>query len=294
MKFNNYVTAFELDKAADRISKTVTANEFYQGLIENATRGTMHAAHMYLMEKFWHDQIRPYYKVWPAVHDALLKVPLDITTQSAEIPHQTFAVRLQVGREPLMPDAKGVMLSIGSLLISSVRTENTRTNAVLISTQEVYQAPAPGVFGPFFFSVNDHNTFESEINRMAKEWTTKETEGLESAVRLAVGVLLMAKDPKIVTADVLSKDRRKYEETNDPKYIERARKRGIVGWSIGEKYESCPHIRRPHFAIRHTGKGGTIPRIVPISGSIVHNKRLTTVPTGYITPDGVEVEPTNQ
>ena len=73
-------------------------------------------------------------------------------------------------------------------------------------------------------------------------------------------------------------------------YIEKARKRGIVGWSIGKQYETCPHYRRPHFGIRHTGKGGAIPRIVPIKGAVVHNKKLTTVPTGYITPTGVEVE----
>jgi hypothetical protein len=114
------------------------------------------------------------------------------------------------------------------------------------------------------------------------------------ALRIALTVILLADDPSIITPDVLSADRDRYESETDEAWkqraVDRAKRRGIVGWNIGADYEVCPHYRRPHFGIRHTGKGRTIPRIVPIKGAVVHRSRLTEVPTGYMLPDGTEVE----
>jgi hypothetical protein len=73
--------------------------------------------------------------------------------------------------------------------------------------------------------------------------------------------------------------------------VEKAAKRGVVGWSIGEQYEAIPHFRRPHLGLRWTEKGRKTPRIVPIKGSIVHRSKATDVPTGYLTEDGIEIEP---
>ena len=73
--------------------------------------------------------------------------------------------------------------------------------------------------------------------------------------------------------------------------IARAKRKGKFGFSIGKKYETMPHFRRPHFALRHTGKGGSIPKIVPAKSSIVHKSVLTRVPTGRYDEHGNEVEP---
>ena len=114
------------------------------------------------------------------------------------------------------------------------------------------------------------------------------------AVRAAVATLLLANDSTIIQPDVLADDRRRFDESIDPEFrqrlIDKARKRGIVGWRIGEVYETIPHFRRPHFGLRHTGKGRTIPKIVPIKGSTVHRDKLTKVPTGHIDEDGRELE----
>ena len=49
--------------------------------------------------------------------------------------------------------------------------------------------------------------------------------------------------------------------------------------------ECAPHFRRPHFAIRWTGKGGAVPRMVPVKGSVVKRQLATDVPTGYMDDD---------
>jgi hypothetical protein len=33
--------------------------------------------------------------------------------------------------------------------------------------------------------------------------------------------------------------------------------------------------------VRWTGKGGEIPKLVPVKGAIINKKLMTTVPTGY-------------
>jgi hypothetical protein len=113
-------------------------------------------------------------------------------------------------------------------------------------------------------------------------------------IQLVVAVCLLAADPSFIQADVLASDRRRFDESSDPseraRLIAKAEKRGVVGWRIGEAYETVPHYRRPHFALFHTGKGRTVPRILPVKGCIVHRDHLAAVPTGHLTDDGREVE----
>ena len=111
------------------------------------------------------------------------------------------------------------------------------------------------------------------------------------AIRLVAGVCLLSDDPDYVRAEVLVKDLLKYERTGDQGLVAKAKRRGIVGWSIGEHFETIPHFRRPHFGIRWTKKGRSVPKLVPIKGAIVHRSKLSDVPTGLLEDDGMEVEP---
>jgi hypothetical protein len=91
----------------------------------------------------------------------------------------------------------------------------------------------------------------------------------------------MADDPELVLADVLSKDRLDFERTGDQKYVDRARRRGKVGWLVGAHVEVDLHYRRPHFGIRWTGAGRSVPRVVPRRGSVVHSEVVEKVPSGF-------------
>ncbi|MFH1923922.1 MAG: hypothetical protein ABIP48_29025 [Planctomycetota bacterium] len=59
-------------------------------------------------------------------------------------------------------------------------------------------------------------------------------------------------EPKI-EPDVLSKDRPRFEQTGDEKYVTKAHRRGKVGWNVGRQIEVAPHYRRPHMALVWTG-----------------------------------------
>lgn len=103
---------------------------------------------------------------------------------------------------------------------------------------------------------------------------------------------MLIDDDDFCSRDVLAKDRAKYEnaDAEAKKTIEeRAKRRGKNGWVFGERMESIPHLRRPHFAIRWTGEGRKVPLLRPIKGSVVHRKKLAEVPTGFRDKETKEV-----
>ena len=81
--------------------------------------------------------------------------------------------------------------------------------------------------------------------------------------------------------DVLSDDRAKYEQSHDQKFVDKAHRRGKVGWDVGWHVEVMPHYRRPHMTLVWTGRGRAMPRIVPRRGSVVHREVVEKVPMGW-------------
>ncbi len=67
----------------------------------------------------------------------------------------------------------------------------------------------------------------------------------------------------------------------DPKYVDKAHRRGKVGWNVGKRMEVVLHYRRPHMALVWTGRGRAVPKVVPRRGSVVHRDKLEKVPRGF-------------
>ncbi len=141
-----------------------------------------------------------------------------------------------------------------------------------------------------FTSAHDDKSIEDQILGMDSDSPGDSFDMVRFCVRTAITSLLLKGDPEFVKPDVLAADRYKFDQTGDVKYVEKAKRHGIVGWRIGEEFESMPHFRRPHLGLRWTGEGGKVPKIVPIKGAVVHRQKMTQVPTGYMTDNGVEVE----
>jgi hypothetical protein len=99
-------------------------------------------------------------------------------------------------------------------------------------------------------------------------------------VRLCCCLCLLENDPEIISPDVLSKDQDKFDQTGDQKYVEKAHRRGKIGWDVGRHVEVAPHYRRPHMMLAWTGPGRAVPKIVPRRGSIVHREMVEKVSSG--------------
>jgi hypothetical protein len=100
-------------------------------------------------------------------------------------------------------------------------------------------------------------------------------------VRLCCSLCLLENDPEIISPDVLADDRAKFDARGDQKYVDRAHRRGKVGWNVGQSIEVIPHYRRPHMTLVWTGHGRVTPRIVPRRGSVVHREMVEKLPSGF-------------
>lgn len=243
-----------------------------------------------VMHHSWSSWCMPYYKIWPSVLDQLLKIQLDVELSAMKIRNRTLALRFPVGSELGISGLKCYsILSMMSTWLDcdSLSIEYTGGCQIPEVVPEIEMA---GIQGAFWFKTDDGGTIENELARHMKSEIPESDKLVEMITRVTLAVHLLAEDPTIIEPDVLSKDELKYERTKDQKYVDKARRRGKVGWHIGKTFETIPHYRRPHPALYHVGKGRKEQRIVFRAGSVVHREKMTKVPTGYITPEGVEVE----
>jgi len=101
--------------------------------------------------------------------------------------------------------------------------------------------------------------------------------------RIGIGIMLLAANPDFIKPILLKCDQGRSVDLETLK--KRAHQRGLIGYEIGADMEVSPHFRRPHFAIRWTGKGSEVPKLVPVKGAIIHKSKMQEIPTGYEIPE---------
>lgn len=238
-------------------------------------------AHRMTAELRWTQAKRPYYSVYPFVADSLVRLPLDLDCSLIRLPLPDLMVRFAAGHE--LDVLGNDQRLLRSLLASRVTTTRGEGLAILVDFGEQSEFPIQSYIS---FGLPAGKSVETAIHEMdyreLRENAAESDAALVVCVRLICTLCLLGDDPSLVTPDVLDRDRLKYDKTHDPAIIDRARRRGKFGWLIGATLECDPHYRRPHLALRWTGHGRTVPRIVPIKGAIVHRSKLTDLPQGRL------------
>ena len=245
--------------------------------------------HIIQNEAKWYENRRPYYKVYPCVVDALCKLKLEFNCPCPKVPEGIVSIRFAEGHEPRRDGN-----SIAALLVYSESGQDEKTGAQKeVLFVQVTLKENPEAYYWFYFDTNSPDmTMEECLSHYPALGEYYEIRKL--ATRIALTTCMLADDPEIITRDVLNKQQDKYDgERNDSRrkrMEDKARNNGVFGWSIGKNVEVSPHVRRPHWALRHTGPKGSVPQIVPVKGCKVKGNKLTTVPTGFVLEDGTEVE----
>lgn len=265
----------------DRFYATQMTHYFARTSNQNAVDDafTLEASKAAVMqaEQLWYQARRPYYKVWPGIENALLRTSLNL--EEAQVPALPLPVVLVLFNDQRSSDVpfQSMLMFDGrytsecdGLFLSVFMPDESFTN-VLVTRDKIKE-----VVGGTAMNI-------------AEPGATSQVTNHEAIVRLAVGLCLLANNPAMVEPDYLNDDASRVasaKAAGDQAALDRlaakAEQRGKYGFTIGRHVEHCPHLRRPHFGIRHTGPGGMKPMLVPIKAAVVNRKKFTEVPTGYL------------
>ena len=285
MDFWNYTT---LRDACKRSGLPDDPDDFYKMVFADAVK--MRSGQFYgqiTNERDWERARRPYYAVWPSIVPMLTRLNLDLNSALIRLALPALCVRFPKNKNPLAFDWKGKNTSIQCMLMGEIN--KGRGISILI---DVGEAMGDGKdFGvPIYtyrnFRRQEGLTVEEALrelgsNELAELGVQIPEDLITDCVRLCCSLCLLEDDPSVIEPDVLSKDRTKFEQTGEQKYVSKAHRRGKVGWNVGRQVEVAPHYRRPHLTLVWTGAGRAVPRVVPRRGSVVHRAKVERVPSGF-------------
>jgi hypothetical protein len=285
MEFWNYSTTREACKKAGVIE---TSDEFYRTAFADAVR--LNSGQFFgqlFNERAWEKARRPYYAVWPSIVPMLTRLNLDLDSSLIQLPLPALCIRFPKEKNPLTFDWKGKETPIQCMLMGEIN--DGRGLSILI---DVGEGMTDG--GDFLMPIYTYRNFRRQegltVEAAILELGPSEMADLGvqipeplvmDCIRLCCSLCLLENDPSIISPDVLSKDRDRFEQTGDQKFVEKAHRRGKVGWDVGRQVEVLPHYRRPHMMLAWTGRGRSVPKVVPRRGSVVHREVVGKVPSGF-------------
>ncbi len=285
MDFHNFITVREACRRSGAIDDP---DEFYRVAFADAFKmGSGQFYGQLQNEREWEQARRPYYNVWPSIVPMLTRLNLDLDSGLIKLPTPALCVRLPKEKNPLTFEWRGQEAQIHCMLMGTFN--EGRGLSILIDVGETMGDGR--TFGvPIYTYRNFRRQQGLTVEEALAELGTNELAELGvqipddlvvDCIRLCCSLCLLENDPSVIEPDVLSKDRGRFEASGDEKYVEKARRRGKVGWNVGRQIEVIPHFRRPHMTLVWTGKGRELPKIVPRRGSVVHREVVEKLPSGF-------------
>jgi hypothetical protein len=216
----------------------------------------------------------------------LTRLNLDLDSGLIQLPLPALCIRLPKQHNPLAFRWQDQPIEIRSILLSEIN--DGRGLSLLIDIGETmdnspFQVP---LFTYRNFPRREGLTVEQSLASLGRgvsaDMGVQIPETLiDDCVRLCCSLCLLENDRSVIEPDVLSKDRDKFEASGDDRCVDKAHRRGKIGWNVGRHIEVAPHYRRPHMALVWTGRGRTVPRVVSRRGSVVHRELVEKVPSGF-------------
>lgn len=298
MEFYDYVT---LQQSIKRAYGKQQIDTIMRGLIQD-DRTDVNV----FIENTWELAGRPYFKLYPSMVKALANLNLNLKSNQITWPKQ-----LAEGITPFLIKfpQQAVTLDLEeptplhAVLVFKVTRESpgiiAENNESLLHilwytglTTHKFESSEKTLVIPntscFVFNTGTDKEVESEFEEVF--CTSNDSDHSKDRIemkpcyknilRYVIGTILLASDAdnELILPEVLSKHELKFEETGDLALVDKAKRNGKYGWSIGKELEreveTNTHFRVPHFAIRHTGPNGSIPLLRPIKGSIVNRKKF--------------------
>jgi hypothetical protein len=298
MLFNEFHDGYTIAKRNGFVDKQTDFDAFMEAMDQMGHRmKNSFTVRQVMLEKEWVAQCRPYYNVWPVIFDMVNKLKLDIPCSAVQMPNQVFCLRLPAINNPLSFEGgtiKTIVFGTQPVSKSVGSREAADGMCLMLDTGELSEDRTCPIYTFKIFPWLSDQTIDYVMNSLPSHTSWFEgivvpQDVITQAIKLAIVVCMIYKDPEIVTPDVLAKDRSNYMEAlakGDAAKIasieDRAKRRGKCAFNIGMSIESMPHYRRPHMALFWMGKGRSLAKIQLRKGAIVHRDKLTNVPSGYV------------
>ena len=216
-------------------------------------------------EREWEQAHRPYYNVWPSIVAMLTRLNLDLDSSLIQLPLPALCIRFPKQNNPLTFHWKEEDVQIRSMLMGTIN--DGKGLSILIDVGEL-MGDGRGFGVPIYtyrnFRREQGVTVEEALGELQSDGLADlgvqiPHELVTDCVRLCCSLCLLESDPTVISPDVLAKDRGKFDDTGDPKFVDKAHRRGKVGWDVGRHLEVIPHYRRPHMTLVWTGTGRAVP-----------------------------------
>ena len=245
----------------------------------------------------WYANKAPYYRMYPAVVESIIKMDIKklLDMEMSKLPYGLDVLEIEI------PEPYWESLGFCSCIVQNVSESMKKNNYVdPIELMDVWSVAVQAVSGSVVGGSMPRYKIRNSIDEFI---ATDNKEMLRAAevFKFIYGVLAIGENEDIVKPLPLSKDKGKYERTLDEKYIEKARRRGVYGFSVGEgiltpeefkKQEQenkdaiehgrkAPHLRSACLATYWTGKGRVLPKILLRKSSFVNKDLYKQVPQGY-------------
>lgn len=270
--------------------------------VDDATRPRESFAKLLPMEKFyasndykdaewkWHQNGRPYYNVYPSIVPYLIKLKEEkVQADQINLPVEVLLFRFAKSEKNLSFLYNGAKYQVRSMLahkedggiVVGVDWGATRPIPAVAAVQEKY-GRVPRIDYAIIFT-DPGRTVEQSVATF-KEAKILPPDIVRQLLRIVCACCLLSNDAEdgLIEPDVFAEDKNKFDESGDQKYVDKAVRRGKIGWNIGAKMEVSPHWRSGcPLALYHTGPGRTIPIYRPRAGCIVKRNIASKLPTGY-------------
>lgn len=245
------------------------------------------------IEYHWRHLNRPFFNCYPVVANAIMEINSFSTSfKDLTLPVSCVCIKLP-----------SIMMHVGRRKITNIFTcfcvdDECNKNAFAFAFR--YYLDNENESRGYANRVKLDGNVDDAIEQVKSlECGTGMSSSIVTALKISVACCILSSDNKMIERVILNRDIERGNTSGKSleDAIARAARNGVNGWNIGRELEDartdrdspCPHFRRHHFGIRHTGKGGTIPKLVPVKGCFVKPKSLMAVPTGYIMPDDTEI-----
>lgn len=318
MQFHEFATMYDVSRRLNKqlgIKKDQTAQEHYAGFksvcvrdLADPTTNKKDVAASFnqcLAEADFIADNRPYYNVYPTITKYLINLKEDkVPVNLIKLPHRVVAFRFATTETAFNFEDNGITYGLRTAFVSYTnqdeilkvgggKIENDmmiiwmdfgEEQTVQVSEHETVTLP---VYTYKILHVNTNKTLEEAINDSKKGGY----DGLQipdnvvtNIIRCIASCCLISRDLEdgLIEPDVLTKDREKYRETHDQKYVDKAIRRGKHGFLVGADLVVSPHWRSGSpLALYWTGPGRTIPLYRTRKGAIIHRKKVKELPSGY-------------